>query len=160
MTDIPPESATTPLLSAQGVARRDRMLGDLVSRMREVHRARRVRRRVAMVAAPMLLIAAIATIARWPGSRPTTSRDGTTVAHGSAPAPAAIISVVRSSDDSLVRYRAEPGGESDMIVMTDAELLDALAGMNRPAGLVRTNGRVHLTRDVIDPDPSEIRNSS
>lgn len=156
MTEPSPSFDPALQLSSAANQRRDQMLHDLIEDMQRIHRARRVRRFAAVAATPLLLLAIVFAWARWPGPHAPSSGGGSNIAQGSSPAasllrPAAIITVVHTDAGVLDRYRAtSTTAASQTSMLDDAELLDALANINRPAGLVRTADRVWLTRSVTD----------
>ena len=115
--------------------RRERMLDELTVAMRCLHRRRRRRRRLTGAAALIVL----ATAAVWgtrPASRPAHQRG---VAD---PGPAMIVQVVRHAPRTGV-----------VRTMDDEELLGRLAEIDRPTGLIRTEGRSWLTETVVGGPP-------
>lgn len=159
------DAATSPTiaLTESGVARRDRMLGELVGEMRRVHRRRRGRR-VAMVLLP---VGAMAIAVLWwrgsalpvalsPGRETTAFAPTPAPVPIDSPAPAvsvpvAIITMVRTTDDAFARSLVTtPPHASEAQTINDAELLATLADLNRPAGIVRSGGKAWLTRNVTD----------
>ncbi len=140
MTESPNPSTThadsaARELSPAGVHRREAMLGNLLLQMHGVHRTRRTRRRVLVVAAPVILAAlALVIVMHWPFAPVNAPR----IAVGRAPAPKGIEAPSPKQPPATI------------IVMSDQDLLKELASLNRPAGLVRTRERVWLTQPVTD----------
>jgi hypothetical protein len=124
-------------LSPEGAVRRDAMLAGLMDDMRRVHVRRRARRRMVYTTTP--------------ATPPIAGQLG-----GAADPPpqlqasdrlAAIIEFVRTSDGT------HQSGAANIVLIDDDQLLDALASINRPTGLVRAGGRVWLTDAVADEAP-------
>jgi hypothetical protein len=148
-------------LSDAGLERRERMLDELLGEMQRVHRNRRVRRRAALIAIPAVLIAVTIawqwlplshigeadsnSVARVPTENPGSRSDPAI-----APPTSVVVSVVRTSETVLDRYRASSPPHAHTI--TDDELLETLAALDRPTGIIRAGERVWLTRPVSD-DP-------
>jgi hypothetical protein len=146
-------------LSDTGRERRDRMLDELLGEVQRVHRGRRVRRRAAIIAIPAILIAVTIAwqwlplshvgeadsnpVARVPPENPGSRSDPAIV-----PPSVAVVSVVRTSENVLDRYRASSRPHAH--ALTDDELLETLAALDRPTGIVRAGERVWLTRPVSD----------
>ena len=115
--------------------RRERMLDELTAAMRCLHRRRRRRRRLAGSAALIVLATAVV----W-GMRPA-SRTGQE--RGIAdPGPGPVVQVVRRAPRTGV-----------VRTIDDEELLGRLAEIDRPAGLIRTEGRSWLTETVVGGPP-------
>jgi hypothetical protein len=111
-------------------ARRETMLPGLIAAMKRHHRRRRIRRRIGAAGALVLVAAGGAWIVR--GQAP--AQPGRTVRP-----PAPLIPVVgQDYRTGLVR------------VIDDDELVRRLVEIDRPAGLIRTEGRVWLTSAVAD----------
>ena len=163
MTDIDStfdrlDSVSGMALSQDGTARRERMLGELTCDMQRVHRSRRSRRIAAVVSAPLVLLLVGGLLLRNLGPNPAPRETGSVVTGTTsvAPAPqpqlassAAVITIVRTTapppDQLIARSEA-----SIVRTLSDGELLDELAAMQRPAGLVRAGDRTWLTRNVAD----------
>ena len=112
-----------------------RMLTELTVAMRRHHAHRRVGRRLATISA-MLAVAAGAV---WvTTSRPATRQQ---LEHGDAPGHhSPTVLVIRSAPRTgLIR------------TINDDELLLRLAEIDRPTGMIRTEGRVWLTEAVLGP---------
>lgn len=159
----------TQPLSRIGQARRGAMLGELTEYMQRVHGARRRRRRVgaacgvAVVVFGLAVLALSGTPARndppGRGDSPLAGRDHTvsqpdSSVDGDVPAPrdgvGCVIRIVQTDPAVLERYRARPAARA--ILLDDQELLATLAAMNRPAGLIRYQGRAWLTASVTDAE--------
>jgi hypothetical protein len=111
-------------------ARREAMLPELIAAMKRHHCRRRFLRRLQSAAALVLVAVAGASIARH---RAPAEPDPI-----AAPAGPSIVVVGQDYRTGLVR------------VIDDDELVRRLAEINRPAGLVRAEGRVWLTGTVAD----------
>jgi len=146
-------------LSSEGRERRDAILRDVSARLPGIASARRRRRRsVAGGAAVALLLvvggAVVLTMQQRPANQPTLTPPN--VAAPEAPpvneTPSIDFQIVRTNDeiDPTMIVRTDPEAINAMVV-SDEELLRTLAEMGRPAGLIRMNGQVRLTRDVVDP---------
>ena len=149
-------------LSDAGQARRDAMLGELISVMEQHHRRRKLRRSVAACGAAALLVACGLYYAASANTNvPAMSQQiaqhtlagDCEVESQIEPAIAAVhITRVETEPGIADRYRAEA---SNMVVcVNDVELLETLRRFDRPAGLVRMGGEVFLTASVVD-QPSE-----
>ena len=139
------------LLSPNGRARREAMLGELQHAMRRHHRKRRVRR-AALAALGMIVIAGIAARLLFtpPSPRPQP---------GPQSRPIMLVEFVRTQPDIVERYRAKPPPLIEWIP-NDASLVQALRDIGRPAGLIRIDGRLQLSNLIIDepahtPTPNE-----
>lgn len=148
-------------LSAVGIARRERMLADLTDGMHRLHRARRTRRRAAAIIVPAVLLTI--GVLLWRDWSPTNPQPGSGPLVLDQPkgnelrvlpepnAPAVIVTLVRSSDLSLDQFRVRTAtSAASAEILTDNELLTALAAIDRPTGLVRSGDRAWLTRSVAD----------
>ncbi|MHC4414189.1 MAG: hypothetical protein ACYS0G_02775 [Planctomycetota bacterium] len=124
---------------AVGEARREAMLEELVAAMRRLHRRRRVGRRLAATVAVLLAVGGTAWVVALsqPGPRFVVTSDGDS---GIAPRGARAVVVRQSPRTGLVR------------VIDDAGLVRLLAEIERPAGLIRGEGRVWLTNAVTDAE--------
>jgi len=145
-------ASRTDALTPEGCDRRDAMLDDLVLRMGAIHRGRRARRRTVAGGSVLVLTAAITVLAiapwRGPGPVPVPVQGQPAVARsGTAPAPPDI-RIVSTDPGVLDRYITTPRRYT--VEIDDRTLLDELAAIDRPTGLIRTAGRVWLTADVID----------
>ena len=134
MTDQQPQ----PGPRQQGVfgARREAMRGDLVAAMGRLHTRRRWRRRIGTSVGVLMLGAGAWLLA---GQRPPDTSPG-------RPGPAGI---AQRSDVLIVRVVGS--GRTGLIrSINDDELVERLAEINRPTGLVRTTDSVWLTEAVVD----------
>ncbi len=133
-------------LTPDGEARREAMLGELVGAMQRVHHGRRIRRRVASASALVAIFAGLAWVI------------GSQSLFGD-----------RAQPDNFVERSPQPLQEVPptqrlIQVMDDNELVALLAQLDRPAGIVRSEGEIWLTNAVTDaelgltalepPDPS------
>ena len=121
--------------SQPDMASKHRMLTELTTAMRRHHARRRWGRRLGTASA-MLAVAAGAV---WvTTSRPATRND---FDHGVRPGH-------RATTVQIVRHAPRTG-----LIKTidDTELLVRLAEIDRPTGMIRTEGRVWLTDPVIGP---------
>jgi hypothetical protein len=122
--------------------------------MRRVHVRRRARRRMVYTTAPALLMA-LALVAALRMLTPATPPIAGQLGGAADPPPqlqasdrlAAIIEFVRTSDGT------HQSGAANIVLIDDDQLLDVLASINRPTGLVRAGGRVWLTDAVADEAP-------
>jgi hypothetical protein len=142
-------------LSLAGKTRRDTMLDELVEVMKHTHHRRRIRRRV--VAGGGCVSVLLLLWVFWPAVRPA---ERATTAEGPAAQPNRAVTSPR--DDLSLRYtrlvdtdptvvdrcRVEPESTVDRI--DDRMLVETLASIGRPAGLIRYGGRVLLTHAVTD----------
>lgn len=167
MTKPTPSFDPALQLSPTANQRREQMLHDLIDDMQRIHRARRARRSALLATTPLLLLAMVFAWTRWTVAHAPPPGSSTKIVHAPNSAsplqPAAIITVVQTDATVLDRYRATSSSSaaSQTSMLDDAQLLDALANINRPAGLVRTADRVWLTRSVTDePSTSAPSNSS
>jgi hypothetical protein len=110
--------------------RRETMLGELIDAMRRHHRRRRLRRRIGAAAAVALVAAGGAWIVRAQQPVEPNRQDR-------APGPHV---VVVSGD-----YRT-----GLIQILDDDGLVKRLAEIDRPAGVIRSEGRVWLTSAVTD----------
>ena len=140
------DSASGTALSPVGAARRDRMLDDLKRDMRRVHVVRRRRRTLAAAAAPLVLVIIGGLLLR--NVVPTANQPGPAPRPPSV-APAAVITIVHTTPPPPQQLITS-GNVSIVQTLSDSELLEMLAAMNRPAGLVRAGDRTWLTRSVAD----------
>ena len=136
-------------LSDAGRARREAMLGELITQMQRLHRRRRVERTAAASACLVALLIGLSLLA-MPARGPATHLPR--VAETPKPAADASIEIVRTDPSVLQRFAART--TSRAILLDDEALLDELAAMGRPAGLIRSGDRVWLTADVIDQPPA------
>ncbi len=142
-------------LTPDGEARREAMLDELVGAMQRVHHGRRVRRRVASALAVVAIVAGIAWVI---GSQsPVSDRSPPQIVERqpqqqvpNAPRTKPLIQLAQRT--GVVR------------MVDDDELVALLAQLDRPAGIVRSEGEIWVTNAVTDaelgltrrepPDPS------
>ena len=117
-------------LTPEGVARREAMLDELVGAMQRVHHGRRVRRRAASALAVLTIFVGIAWVV---GSQLPARPE--IVVHLPQPQP---------SD--------APPTQRLIQMVDDDELVALLAQLDRPAGIVRSEGRIWLTNAVTDAE--------
>ncbi len=134
MTDQQPQ----PGPRQQGVfgARREAMRGDLVAAMGRLHTRRRWRRRIGTSVGVLMLATGAWFLA---GQRPADTSPGLpgpprTAQRSHTP----VVRVVGTHLTGFIRS------------IDDDELVERLAEINRPTGLVRTTGSVWLTEAVVD----------
>lgn len=140
--------------------RQEAMLPQLLDSMLHIHRVRRIRRRAILATAPFALIA-VAIMLWLYVSRPSTPSPGDIARQPigiqeqsspiQAPTPSFTIDIqiVQTTPAITTRYLAS--AESTAIVIDDDSLMTALAMLDRPTGLVRSEGQTWLTADVLDP---------
>ncbi len=136
---------------------REALLGALLCELERTRRRRVIGRRIgagAAIAAMVALAAGIAFMgvtARGPAPRTPTSLAQTVTTDpgvlarfsvSTADAPA-IAMIVRTEEVSLANIE----------MLDDQQLCAVLASIGRPAGIVRSQGRVWLTQNVTDPRP-------
>lgn len=167
-------------LSEMGEARRGAMLGELIQEMERVQGRRRAVRQVVGSGIALGVIALVVTGAVF-ALRVAPRQARPPVAQGSAPVEVVagqagerarmVIEVVRTRADAGSAWRvggAESGGVSGVrvevvggversalahvVFLGDRELVAELARIERPAGLIRLEGRVILTAAVTDAE--------
>ncbi|MEE9129069.1 MAG: hypothetical protein V3T84_03555 [Phycisphaerales bacterium] len=142
-------------LTPTGEARREQMLDELLGTMQQIHHQRRARRHLAGVAAMLLVFAGVAWVVASQLSfvdraKPSIVENQPSEEVPNLPAPEPLF---RSFERTgLVR------------VVSDDELVRLLAQIDRPAGIVHSEGETWLTNVVTDkelgltheppPDPS------
>ena len=145
-------------LSPGGELRRDAILRDLTAQLPTIVARRRRRKRVVAggCAMALLLVASAAVIQMV--SQPASSPAPPIVEAPVEPAESLIdFAIVRTNEavDPSVYVRIDNDAINSMVI-SDDELLRELAQMGRPAGLIRMNGEVRLTRNVVDePETAE-----
>jgi hypothetical protein len=137
-------------LSSRGRERRDAMLDELRDTMRHLHRARRTRRSAVAITASLAILIGLSVIAL---PNPTIRAPGTTAIIEPGDVPAARITIVHTDPTVLSRYAAGPTPRVRML--DDEALLEELAAIGRPTGLVRAEGRAWLTANVANPPPDD-----
>ena len=136
------------------------MLGELVGIMAQTRRARRVRRRVLATVGCVGLLLVVGRLAMPLFTRPGVVRPQIVEHLPDREAPAAVKAIAQTrpaitlrvrTDPSIVeRYRAAPTGV--IVRMDDATLIETLAAIHRPAGLIRFADRVALSAPVTDAE--------
>lgn len=137
--------------------RRQRMLTELISDMRQFHRRRRIRRKLT-AAATMALLAIAATFAwSWSRSDQATQPSGpiATVDEFPIAQTAATIELVQTDPTITSRWRAARSQLTHINVVDDQSLLQVLAQMHRPAGLVRMDDRAWLFYHQSDAEDAQ-----
>ena len=142
-------------LTPTGEARREQMLDELLGTMQQIHHRRRVRRRLVGVAAMLLVLAGVAWVVASQRSfvdrpKPLIVENQPSEEVPDLPAPEPLIRLARRT--GVIR------------TVDDDELVALLAQLDRPAGIVRSEGEIWLTNGVTDeelgltrkppPDPS------
>ncbi len=142
-------------LTPTGEARREQMLDELLGTMQQIHHRRRVRLRLVGVAAMLLVFAGVAWVVASQLSfvdraKPLIVENQPSEEVPNLPAP---------------EPRTRPFARTGLVrVVNDDELVTLLAQLDRPAGIVRSEGEIWLTNAVTDeelgltrkppPDPS------
>ncbi len=148
---------TESTLSLAGLQRRDAMRGELLADFAAMTRARVVRRRAALGAG----VALVAVGAVWAGARlvvpiatPATPGSGflaaSLVETIETPANTNAIDFAYVSAERSHLVACVLPGASLVRIIDDSELVETLAQMNRPAGLIEIDHTIRLTRDVAD----------
>ena len=119
-------------LTPEGEARREAMLDELVGTMHRVHHRRHVRRRAASALAVLVVFAGMAWVI------------GSQALFGD-----------RAQTDIVVILPPQPvpdvtETEPRIRLVNDDELVALLAQLDRPAGIVRSEGEIWLTNAVTD----------
>ncbi len=144
----------TDPLSPMGVARRDAMLPDLIDAMQRLHCRRRRRKRIAAISTLTGMAVICALSVRLAQIAPPMAP----APHAANPVHApvgSIITVVQTDRSTLDRHR--PATSFSAILIDDQSLLDVLAEIDRPAGLIRMDGQVRLTAVPTDPPNHDAR---
>ena len=145
----------TDLLSPAGQDRREAMLDELVEAMERRHSRRRTRRRALTAGTGVFVLFALLWLALpgllAPGDKPQVKDqlDDARIPDPITP-PRCTVAIVPTDPGILKRYRAEPTGA--VVRMDDGLLLQTLASINRPAGLIRMGDRVLLSAPVTDAE--------
>lgn len=159
-------------LSAMGQSRRQAMLDELVESMDTLHRRRRVRRRVGSAVGFSIAVCALVVFggpsifrnapSQVVDNRPA-SPDGVGGDATNPPPGRGGIEIIRTRPEIVARYapqlslsahvqRVASHRTSVVEVIGDKMLLKVLAQMDRPAGLIRADGKVWLTAPVTDAE--------
>ncbi len=146
-------------LSSAGVARREAMLDELNKVMERTHRNRRALRRIAATGGSACLMLLLIRLA-FPGtSNPTdtprivedaTGAPGVVEPVESAQRRGCVTVIVQTDESILERYRAKP--TSRTVLMDDRMLVQTLASIDRPAGVIRFGDTIRLTGPVTDAE--------
>jgi len=139
------------------------LLPGLLTELERTRRKRTVRARVAAAstAAAMITLALIGALVTLPATRapvpiahqPNAQALTTVAIVGTDPGPLDRWTV-RTDPSALVAASTPTHPSTTVIeILDDRRLLDYLASVGRPTGLIRTRDRVRLTRDVTDPLP-------
>ncbi len=130
-------------LTPHGEARREAMLGELVGSMQRVHHGRRVRRRAAGALAVLAIFAGIAWVIGSQSPVSDRSQPRIVEKQPQQQVPDA------STAEPLIRLAQRTG-----VIRTvdDEELVALLAQLERPAGIVRSEGDIWLTNAVTDAE--------
>ncbi len=158
-------------LTPDGRARRDAMRADL-ARLVDRRRRRRLAGRT-MVGVTAILLLAVGAVWMIPAAQVTppdvvvdatpatpsriirVATDGVVVDRLRASTGGALARLrVTDAPGALDRWRADPG-PSRIVYLSDDGLVDMLARLDRPAGIIRSGGEVHLTAAVVDPPPPD-----
>ena len=133
-------------LTATGEARREQMLDELLGAMQQIHHGRRVRRRAASALAVLTIFAGIVWVI------------GSQSLFGDRAQPPFFV------EGPQPQLPDTPPTKRLIQMVDDDELVALLAQLDRPAGIVRSNGDIWLTNAVTDaelglspmgpPDPS------
>ena len=150
-------------LSPEGQARRDAMLGELLADMSQVHRRRRRVRAGAFssIAAALILAAVLQVVSLKSPELPIASNVdnvGATpiiaapVDAGASAAAQPESGIVWVSTDPTVLARMTSAPTPIVVYINDAELLETLVHIGRPAGLIRFGDRLALSAPVTDEE--------
>lgn len=161
-------------LSEQGLARREALLSTLQERVVVEGRRRRRRRAAGRIAVGGVGLAAIAIVVGILMNQPSGSRSaGPRIASGPVESPGVpsseggrdfadadadvaadgpLIARVETDASVVDRFRVDRRARVSEFAISDEALLDSLAAMGRPAGMVKSEGRVWLTASVTDAE--------
>ncbi len=130
-------------LTPDGEARRDAMLDELVGAMQRVHQGRRVRRRVGST----FVVLGVSAVVAWTvGSQLTgLTSEPRELTWEDQPEPVRDTSADRSTWRDVHRTGL-------VRTVGDDELVTLLAQLDRPAGIVRSEGEIWLTNAVTDAE--------
>ncbi len=130
-------------LTSAGEARRDAMLGELVGAMQRVHHGRRIRRRAAGTLAVVAIFAGMAWVI------------GSQLAVRDRAQPQIVFNrpPQQAPDAARPEPRIQPARRTGLVrIVDDDELVTLLAQIDRPAGIVRSEGEIWLTNAVTDAE--------
>ena len=149
-------------LSAEGQARRDAMLGELLVDMSQVHRRRRrVRAGAFSSIAAALILAGVLRVGLFESGKlpiaANVDKDGdlpmSAAPISADPAPSRSESgIVWVSTDVTILARMTSAPAPIVVYINDAELLETLVHIGRPAGLIRFGDRLALSAPVTDEE--------
>ena len=150
-----------PGLSAEGVARKEAILGELLYAQRQ----RTVRRRSAKAGAAIIGVAVVG-IAGWAAVQGVTPASGPRITRSAPPIPppsipdqshresTSLIQVVANEPGIMERLTASPASSPARII-GDRELDEALVRVGRMPGSIRAGGKFILASDVPQPRGAE-----
>ncbi len=145
-------------LSPEGEFRREAILRDLTAQLPTIVARRRRRKRVVAGSCAVALLLVVGAVVVQMVNLPASVPAPVIVETPAEPAETLIdFAIVRTSEsiDPSIYVRVDNDAINAMVI-SDDELLRELAQMGRPAGLIRMNGEVRLTRNVVDePAPTE-----
>ncbi len=121
-------------LTSHGEARREAMLSELIGAMQRVHHGRRVRRRVGSALAVLAVFAGMVWVIGSQSLFGDRARPQILVEGSQQPVPDA------APTERLIQ------------MVDDDELVALLAQLDRPAGIVRSEGEIWLTNAVTDAE--------
>ena len=146
-------------LSPDGLVRREAMLDELVTVMTRTHRARRARRRILATAGCAGILLAAIRLAQ-PGAWVAT--DAPPIVDQAPPAPEVPMvpqtpettrfATILVTTDPGVLQRCQARSSGRTVRIDDRTLLDALAAIDRPVGLVKVGDRMRFTAPVTDAE--------
>lgn len=143
MTPMPDRQHEHEPLSPAGLARRSAMLEALRAEVPRAAAARRARRRAVRTVA-VLALAGVVTLLVLPRRAAPPSQIGV------APPPQPGWSVVSTDPTAASRLTVRSRTDWSGVVVGDDELLLELEEMGRPAGLIRTGGKVFVSGLTLD----------
>lgn len=162
-------------ISADGEARRERMLVELQGRLTARVRRRRAVRAVGVVGVGVAAVVVVAGAVVWMGGRsgnmgtdagfmvaerasePGKVEERVVVeekggaAQPKVAVPRVMIQIVSNRADVVERMRLGRGASGEIVRMSDRDLRAALRAVGIDDGLIRTKGRVELARDIERP---------
>lgn len=149
----------TEQFSPVGAARKEAMLSELVQVMQDTRRRRRTRRRIGAVGATSVgLVLLLWIVVQTPPGATTPRRivenlapHMTDLSETPKPSAACVIKIVRNDPDVVGRYRAKQR-KSRVERIGDRTLVETLASINRPAGLIQFGDSIRLSAPVTDDE--------
>ena len=144
---------TNERLSAQGRARRDVMLDHLIGEMAGVHRRRRIRKAAISSTGAVLVVVGLIRFANLDPANNTVTLNQQSLERTASVQPgASTIMHVQTDPNVVERFSAAP---TPVIVrINDAQLIETLVAIGRPAGLIQVGERVALSAPVTDEELS------